>query len=311
MDPIEADQSPDDSAYGDEISSYTASLTASALNFPEKDGRRYHRYKEGKYFLPNDDKENSRLDILHELGLVILKGKLNLAPIENDIERAIDLGTGTGLWAVEFADEHEKTEVIGSDLSPIQPSWVPRNVKFIVDDIEEDWQQNAKPFDFIHSRHLAGSIRDWPRLVRQAFANTKPGGYLEMHDLDLAIYSQDGTLASDSPLKRWNDQVLTGLRTIGANPCPGPELEGWMKAAGFVNVQVLRQTVPAGPWPKDKALKQMGILNYLQIMEGLEGISLGTLRLADANLTVEQIQAFLVEVRNDLHNPKIHAIYDL
>lgn len=311
MERIEADQSPDNSAYGDEISSYTASITSTAFNFPEKDGRRYHRYKEGKYFLPNDEKESSRLDILHELGLAILKNKLNLAPIDKDIERAIDLGTGTGLWAIEFADGHEKTEVIGNDLSPTQPSWVPPNVKFVVDDIEEDWQYGTNPFDFVHSRNLAGSIRDWPRLVQQAFACTKPGGFVEFHDLDLAIYSQDGTLASNSALQRWNNQVLAGLRTLGANPCPGPELEGWMKAAGFVDVQVFRQPVPAGPWPKDKELKQMGILNYLQIMEGLESISLGTLRITDGSLTVEQIQAFLAEVRNDLHDPKIHAIYDL
>lgn len=45
---------------------------------------------------------------------------------------------------------------------------VPQNVQFEVDDIEEDWLYKS-PFDLIHARYLAGSIRDWPRLFRQAF----------------------------------------------------------------------------------------------------------------------------------------------
>lgn len=32
----------------------------------------------------------------------------------------IDIGTGTGIWAIDFADEHPESEVIGTDLSPIQ-----------------------------------------------------------------------------------------------------------------------------------------------------------------------------------------------
>lgn len=32
---------------------------------------------------------------------MLLKGKLNLAPIENP-QSVIDIGTGTGIWAIEF-----------------------------------------------------------------------------------------------------------------------------------------------------------------------------------------------------------------
>lgn len=45
---------------------------------------------------------------------------------------------------------------------------VPPNVQFEVDDIESDWTYKS-PFDFIHARYLATSIRDWPRLFRQIF----------------------------------------------------------------------------------------------------------------------------------------------
>jgi hypothetical protein len=45
---------------------------------------------------------------------------------------------------------------------------VPPNVRFEVDDVEEEWNYGKK-FDFIHLRYFAGSIRDWPKLIRQIF----------------------------------------------------------------------------------------------------------------------------------------------
>jgi methylase of polypeptide subunit release factors len=48
------------------------------------------------------------------------------APLE-DPEKILDIGTGTGIWAIEMADMFPNAEVIGTDLSPIQPDWIPSN----------------------------------------------------------------------------------------------------------------------------------------------------------------------------------------
>lgn len=55
------------------------------------------------------------------------------------------------------------------DLSPIQPNWVPPNVSFIVDDAEAPWVHPPNTFDFIHIRHLTSSIKDWAKLLSQAY----------------------------------------------------------------------------------------------------------------------------------------------
>jgi len=55
--------------------------------------------------------------------------------------------------------------VIGVDLSPIQPGWIPTNVDFIVDDIEDEWVY-GHDFDFAHLRFTAVSIRDKAKLER-------------------------------------------------------------------------------------------------------------------------------------------------
>jgi methylase of polypeptide subunit release factors len=121
------------------------------------------------YLLPNDETEAERLDIHHALFLAVYNGKLHLAPIKSDVQRVIDLGTGTGIWAIDFADQYPSAQVIGNDLSPIQPNIVPPNLQFFVDDIEDSWGYEDQPFDYVHARFLAGSILDWPKLMRQAY----------------------------------------------------------------------------------------------------------------------------------------------
>lgn len=128
---------------------------------------------------------------------LLLEGKLFLAPINSAPQQVLDVGTGTGIWAMyirfffsrtlqifhaiaflidygltprsDFADEHPSAIVTGTDLSPIQPTWVPPNVKFEIDDAQDEWTWPDNHFDFIHMRCLMGSMKDWPYLYSQAF----------------------------------------------------------------------------------------------------------------------------------------------
>jgi SAM-dependent methyltransferase len=101
------------------------------------------------------------------------------------LQKVIDVGTGTGIWAMyliypyiaasaklrirDFADQFPSTEVTGTDISPIQPSFVPPNLKFEIDDAQLDWTYPSDHFDFVHLRCLMGSISDWPRLYSQIY----------------------------------------------------------------------------------------------------------------------------------------------
>ena len=169
--PLEAGQEPSSKLVGEELSidscasssyaldhnvvdSSTASLSSSVTAFRTEYGRRYHAFDEDAYWLPNDEEEMARLDLQHIVWSLCLNGRLCIAPLPTEMERVLDLGTGTGKWAIEFADKHPTVQVLGTDLSPIQPTSVPPNCSFIIDDIEDEWIFR-KPFDYIHSRVLS------------------------------------------------------------------------------------------------------------------------------------------------------------
>lgn len=43
-----------------------------------------------------------KIDLQHHLFKLMMDQKLYLAPIKKDPQNVLDLGTGTGLWAMDF-----------------------------------------------------------------------------------------------------------------------------------------------------------------------------------------------------------------
>lgn len=54
---------------------------------------------------------NRIVDLQHHLSLLTLHGKLHLAPIKPDLRYALDIGTGTGIWAIDFGKYIALTQV--------------------------------------------------------------------------------------------------------------------------------------------------------------------------------------------------------
>jgi hypothetical protein len=92
----------DDDGYETDSSAASMSLASSARNFIFENGRRYHSFRAGAYSFPNDDREQDREDLKHAMFLKLFNKTLHLAPISTSGSfNAIDLGTGTGIWAID------------------------------------------------------------------------------------------------------------------------------------------------------------------------------------------------------------------
>ncbi|KAM5523687.1 mRNA 3'-end-processing protein yth1 [Fusarium oxysporum f. sp. phaseoli] len=261
-----------DSAFGDESS--TASISSSILEYRKFQGRTFHseRYNT-EYFTPNDEQQRDSIDITHHVLTLLLDGKPTLVPLNDNIQlkRVLDVGTGTG---IDFADEHPNAEVIGTDLSPIQPGWVPPNVKFELEDATKDWSWPENHFDLVHVRFLIGAIADWGTLFKEASHCCKPGGFVESGEINPTFYSDDGTIDDVEALQTWNRLVIESGKGFGRSFTDIENDVQLFREAGLVDVKSFDFKVPIGGWPKDEKMRKVGQFLRASIENDLEGYTM-------------------------------------
>jgi len=237
----------------------------------------------------------------------MLKNKMYLAPIPAP-QRVLDLGTGTGIWAIEFASQNPSAEVIGTDLSPIQPEYVPPNCRFEVDDAEDPWTF-GHTFDFIHGRMLFAAFKNHANVIKQAYDALAPGGYFEMEEVHFKLASPDDTI-KDTSFKKWNDMLVEGAAVLGRDWRCTIRFKQFFIDAGFQDVVEVRQPGPIGPWPKNPDDKLIGLHWMANMLDGINAMSNIALR-RGLGMSPGEMEALLDDVRKDLRNRKIHSYWPI
>ena len=136
-----------------------------------------------------------------------------------------------------MADKYPSASVIGADIAAVQPQWVPPNLQFEIEDVENDWVWPKDSFVFIHARELKLAIRDWPRLIRQSLELLKPGGYLELSATVLLLSCDDGTLPENTSCKQLEKLFFDIGRAMGAHADQALHWKQQMYTAGFAAVK--------------------------------------------------------------------------
>jgi len=308
---MEVDSQPSDndadSAIGESIyGSSTSSVRSSVYEYIKENGRTYHAYNSGKYHLPNDEAEQDRLDLQHQLFLLSL-GDLHLVPISKTPHNVLDIGTGTGIWAIEFAQKYPSANVVGSDLSPIQPEFVPPNCQFEVNDVEEEWSYTQK-FDYIHGRALTACFRDPSFVLASAFDALEPGGWLEMQDPTMPLLCIDNTMEGTA-IQEWMKLMCTAGEILGRCLTNSRNYKRWMEEIGFVDVEEVHFPWAINPWPRGKKEKLVALWMQQDLLDGLHGMSVGLLT-RGLGWSTERVELLLVGVRNDIKNRNIHTYID-
>ncbi|KAJ6577638.1 S-adenosyl-L-methionine-dependent methyltransferase [Mycena capillaripes] len=212
-----------------------------------------------------------RLDELHVALTRYFDGKLSLAPIDaTDIppRKILDLGCGSGAWAIQAAIEFPAAEVLAIDISPLPNRNIPANMSFKLQDLSKELDIEKHTFDIVHARFVM--IPDGESAVKRAAELVKPGGVLILEDLDISPMLQTGGHA----VQHHTSRILELFRSRKADAELGRRLAGIMTSTGyFPNVQVRRLSVPlSGKGGANTTENEFGLAFKKTWVQGAEAV---------------------------------------
>lgn len=249
------------------------------------------------------------------------------------------MATGTGIWAIEFAEQYPSAAVTGSDISRIQPETKPDNCKFVQEDSEEPWIHPPNHFDYIHMR-LVHSCFDHPKaVINYAFDSLAPGGWIEFHDTCPRVLCADGTAIQ----KTW-DLLIEGAAAMGRDILVAPYYKQWLEEAGcrwptfpypcgavmmgvgtgcvhahaqmadlesapVVNVQEHKRPWPINDWPEQPRLKKSGMYMQRMLTDNARGITWKMLQ--GKGLSPDEIEDLVARCKTEFRDKNIHGFWPL
>ncbi|CCE35191.1 uncharacterized protein CPUR_02122 [Claviceps purpurea 20.1] len=306
---IPADDDQNDIDYViSEAPSSTTSIASSVLEYRQMRGRTYHSDKfTTNYHIPNDDQQLESEELNHHVWMILFDDQLFLTPLEKEkAHRVLDVGTGSGIWAIEFADRFPNASVIGTDISPCQPRWIPPNVHFEIDDATLEWTWNDNHFDLIHMRYITGGIQDWKALVKEAYRCCAPGGWVQSIECGPEFRSDDGSIELEPVLASYKQLFREGGKILNRPFFVSQLQQQAFDKAGFVDKKVVQYKIPIGPWAKDRKLADVGRFTGAALENDLEGYTQmmwHTVFQRPAN----EYHEWLANIRKAVRNPKVHS----
>lgn len=214
----------------------------------------------------------------------------------------LDVGAGTGRWAVEMAQTFPNANVIGVDVKPpavdergemaTHADPRPQNYTFILANLLEGLPFADGAFDYTHQRLLFTAIphHRWPDVVQELVRVTCPGGWVELVD--------SIGLANGGPnverLMIWIRQ-LSARRNVDL--MDGARIGDHLRGAPLINQSVRRIDLPTGL--HGGRLGKMVATDFFSVCKGFGGIIVaqGIASQPDWDTTLERAQTDLTTTR--------------
>lgn len=201
------------------------------------------------------------IDVQHKLWSITLNGRLFTAPLPSRPSSVLDIGCGSGTWAQAFATANPACHVVGIDLAPpsSEASRTAPNCTFVQGNLEDASSLQALgTFDYIRGCLLTLGIKDWAQLFRLCYRLLKPGGYIEIIDMQMNGESLTGYDASNCAFLKHADLWLDGTAKRGIDWNAKENHPPKLRAAAFEDLEQQLLRWPFGQWPDDEREKEMG-----------------------------------------------------
>jgi len=207
---------------------------------------------------------------------------------------------------------------------------VPPNLKFIIDDLEDDWVYGSN-WDYVHFRSMAVVLRNLQKTIDQCFAcvaltpppslfppaarfadpcgsHLRPGGWIEFQESDGNPHCDDGTMQEDDTMRLYYQTCFGAMAKFGMDIAKGVTVRENLERAGFVNIGCVVKKVPMGPWARDRTLRLVGQYAKLAALEGVKLTVLGKPFAAMGYGETER-NIWAAKIRQSLNDDKIHRYY--
>ncbi|KAH6716438.1 hypothetical protein BKA61DRAFT_721036 [Leptodontidium sp. MPI-SDFR-AT-0119] len=291
----------DPGCYTDSDAPATFAMSDTHRKLVQENGRKYHAdvWDGLENWEPLDEVQINCHALSHDVWKSADEGRLCRAPFRRGAN-VLDIGTGSGTWAIQFADNNDSCNALGIDICPMQPVWLAANVEFELDNFDSpDYEEQQHRYDYIHGRGLGGSVTNWPRLLGTAFRYglEQSGRWIELAQDDIHLTHNDGKL--DPMLGWWVKEIIrAGKKSKKSFDICG-RLEEWVEGAGFINVKKIIIPVPVGCAPDSP--DQLGMLNQERLLMELDGRSYRPL-IGTLGMNANSVKIALAGVRRELKN---------
>ncbi|KAI0056542.1 S-adenosyl-L-methionine-dependent methyltransferase [Artomyces pyxidatus] len=195
-----------------------------------------------------------RLDGMYNGVKAYLDGGFTFAPLENP-QKIVDLGAGSGIWAIEAANLYPDAEVLAVDMEKLPNRPLPTNLKYLQLNLLDPLPLEAESFDVVHVRLLLIHLPRPDEFLKKLTDLVKPGGWLLVEEL-----SMDDTVGGDAPAMRASFKALIQCwRSVGQVPTFPPNIQSCLEDLGaFSEVNAHKVTFPINPVSNDPKLGTLG-----------------------------------------------------
>ncbi|KAJ6526269.1 S-adenosyl-L-methionine-dependent methyltransferase [Mycena vulgaris] len=281
------------------------------------------------YKLPGDERESDRLSLQHRMWRLLIGG-LYPASMEDKVQELfsgrdsspaiMDVGCGSGIWAIEMAEKYPNARVVGVDIASKVTLPSPENFHFVQMDLTVDLPPVEGGYDIIHARCVTGHLKNAAAFVRSAYELLKPGGLMILGEAYKSTDANKQELMPLHPNVNYSEDALktgswyAGWQALYFKICyDNYQTVGSLIAdhGGFSSVQQKQHYAPVN-WRGDDHLdhgEELGQITHTNVLAFLRAAAPAVL--TSGEYSAAEVENWIRSMEREFNTKQIYMPWDV